>query len=124
MRIINISSDDQATIFKIIAGILHLGNISFVSNGNYSQPEHNSLLEYPSHLLGINKDTLKSKLTSRTIETKKGFDIERIDVSLNCEQAEYTRDALAKGIYSRLFDHLVAVSSFYFIQIFKLLLIF
>lgn len=66
-------------------------------------------MEYPSHLLGISKDNLRNKLTSRTIETKKGFDVERIDVTLNVEQAEYTRDALAKGIYSRLFDHLVAV---------------
>lgn len=67
------------------------------------------MLEYPSHLLGINKEHLRNKLTSRTIETKKGFDVERIDVTLNVEQAEYTRDALAKGIYSRLFDYLVSV---------------
>ncbi len=40
MRIINISQENQNTIFKIIAGILHLGNVNFVPNGNYSQPEH------------------------------------------------------------------------------------
>lgn len=40
MKIINISESDQNSIFKIIAGILHLGNLTFVPNGNYSQPEH------------------------------------------------------------------------------------
>lgn len=67
-------------------------------------------LEYPSYLLGINKDTLRQKLISRMIETKAGSQSEKIDVTLNVEQADYTRDALAKGIYSRLFDYLVNVS--------------
>lgn len=66
-------------------------------------------LEYPSYLLGINRDMLKQKLISRTIETKAGNQSEKIDVTLNVEQADYTRDALAKGIYSRLFDYLVTV---------------
>lgn len=65
-------------------------------------------LEYPSYLLGINKDTLRQKLISRTLETKAGSRSEKIEVTLNVEQADYTRDALAKGIYTRLFDYLVA----------------
>ncbi len=40
MKIVNISESDQMSIFKIIAGILHLGNITFTSNGNYAQIEH------------------------------------------------------------------------------------
>jgi myosin-1 len=99
---------DQFSIFKIIAGILHLGNISFVESGSWAITEHDKFLEYPSHLLGISKESLRTKLVSRTIETKSGNQQERIEVNLNVEQAEYTRDALAKGIYSRLFDHLVA----------------
>ena len=35
---------------------------------------------------------------------------ERVDVTCNVQQAEATRDALAKGLYSRLFDLLVEVS--------------
>lgn len=69
-------------------------------------------MEYPSYLFGISKDSLKQKLTSRTIETKAGSMTEKIDVTLNVEQAEYTRNALAKGIYSRLFDYLVLVNIF------------
>jgi myosin-1 len=44
----------------------------------------------------------------RSIETKASSQRERIELSLNVEQAEYTRDALAKGVSSRLFDYLVA----------------
>jgi len=107
MKTINLSEAEQFSIFQIIAGVLHLGNISFNSNGNYAKVEHDQFLEYPSHLLGISKEALRTKLVSRTIETKASSQQERIDVSLNVEQAEYTRDALAKGLYSRLFDYLV-----------------
>lgn len=61
-------------------------------------------------MLGINKENLRIKLISRTIETRAGSISEKIDVTLNVEQAEYTRNALAKGIYARLFDHLVNVT--------------
>lgn len=40
MQAVKISDQDQFNIFKIVAGILHLGNIKFVSHGNYAQPEN------------------------------------------------------------------------------------
>lgn len=40
MRVVNISELDQFNIFKIIAGVLHLGNVIFKSDGNYAQPEN------------------------------------------------------------------------------------
>ena len=35
----NISGDTQANVLNIVAGILHLGNISFNEDGNYAVPE-------------------------------------------------------------------------------------
>ena len=44
------------------------------------------------------------------MDSRWGGRSESIDVTLNVEQAAYTRDALAKGLYARLFDFLVEVS--------------
>lgn len=35
---IGISDYDQVSVFQIVAGVLHLGNISFVEQGNYAVP--------------------------------------------------------------------------------------
>lgn len=42
MKVINISQKDQEQIFNIIAGLLHLGNVNFIENGNYAQLQNDS----------------------------------------------------------------------------------
>ena len=39
MEVMNISGETQANVLNIVAGILHLGNISFSEDGNYAIPE-------------------------------------------------------------------------------------
>jgi myosin-1 len=70
-----------------------------------------SALAYPAFLFEVEQDYLQSKLTSRRFDSKWGAQSDTIDVTLNVEQALYARNALAKGIYARLFDYLVQVSS-------------
>ena len=53
---------------------------------------------------------MQAKLTSRKMDSKWGGKTETIEVTLNVEQAEFTKDALAKALYSRVFDFLVEVS--------------
>lgn len=69
-----------------------------------------AVLAFPAFLLGINQERLKEKLTSRQMDSKWGGKSESINVTLNVEQACYTRDALAKALHSRVFDYLVDVS--------------
>ena len=58
----------------------------------------------------MDKETLRAKLVSRQMDSKWGGQTESIEVTLNTEQAAYTRDALAKAVHARVFDFLVEVS--------------
>ncbi|XP_030886935.1 unconventional myosin-Ie, partial [Leptonychotes weddellii] len=107
MNVIGIFAEEQMLVLQIVAGVLHLGNISFKEVGNYAAVESEEFLAFPAYLLGINQDRLKEKLTSRQMDSKWGGKSESIHVTLNVEQACYTRDALAKALHARVFDFLV-----------------
>ncbi|XP_076593536.1 myosin IEb isoform X2 [Chaetodon auriga] len=107
MSVVGLSIEDQDSVLQLVAGILHLGNISFREENNYAVVESQDFLAFPSFLLGISQDGLCSKLTSRIMDSKWGGKTETISVTLNTEQACFSRDALSKALYTRLFDFLV-----------------
>ncbi|XP_062897777.1 myosin IEb [Mobula hypostoma] len=107
MTVIGLSPKERSNVLQIVAGILHLGNIAFQEQANYAVVESEDFLAFPAFLLGIDQARLKEKLISRTMDSKWGGKSETIDVTLNVEQANFTRDALSKALYARLFDYLV-----------------
>ncbi|XP_031432344.1 myosin IEb [Clupea harengus] len=109
MSVVGLTLDERDTVLQIVAGILHLGNIAFREEGNNAVVDSEDFLAFPAYLLGIDQEGLKNKLTSRIMDSKWGGKTETIAVTLNREQASFTRDALSKALYSRLFDFLVDV---------------
>lgn len=108
MAVIGLSEDQRASVLQIVAGILHVGNIAFQEQGNYAVVESEDFLAFPSYLLAIDEGGLRHGLTSRRMDGRWGGQSESIAITLNMEQASFTRDALAKALYARLFDYLVS----------------
>ncbi|KAM9797943.1 unconventional myosin-VI-like isoform 2-T2 [Neosynchiropus ocellatus] len=113
MKKIGLDDTEKLDLFRVVAGVLHLGNIDFEEAGSTSggcniRNRSDQTLEYCAELLGLDEDGLRSSLTSRVMQTTAGgAKATAIKVPLKVEQANNARDALAKAIYSRLFDHVV-----------------
>ncbi|KAJ8342904.1 hypothetical protein SKAU_G00328320 [Synaphobranchus kaupii] len=110
MTHLGISKGKQGHIFQILAGLLHLGNVSFCPPTNESQPcdlqeKSKESLQNTADLLQIPEELLLSGLRLRALKAGKQ------SVLLKpCSLAECSvrRDCLAKVIYAHVFDWLVA----------------
>nr|XP_020496390.1 unconventional myosin-VI isoform X3 [Labrus bergylta] len=113
MKKIGLDDTEKLDLFRVVAGVLHLGNIDFEETGSSSggcvlKNQSGQTLEYCADLLGLDKDDLRVSLTTRVmLTTAGGAKGTVIKVPLKVEQANNARDALAKAVYSRLFDHVV-----------------
>ncbi|CAF3307815.1 unnamed protein product [Rotaria sp. Silwood2] len=107
MDVMGFSSEAKQSIFSLLAGILHLGNVQFGDKNNYATVLSERDLQAPCAYFGIQIDYLKAKLISKRLEFKEHQKNEQIDQTFTVDKAIFTRDALAKSIYSRIFDHLI-----------------
>ncbi|SCW00690.1 LAFE_0C09802g1_1 [Lachancea fermentati] len=109
MEVIGITQQEQDEIFRMLASILWIGNISFVENeeGN-AQVRDTSVTDFVAYLLQIDAQLLVKSLVERVMETSHGMRRGSVyHVPLNAVQATAVRDALAKAVYSNLFDWIV-----------------
>ena len=101
-------------LLQVVAGVLHLGNISFeeldesvsttggccVAKDARSQRS----LEIASKLMGFTKDGLARGLEHKVIQSAR----ERISKELTPAEGADARNSLARAVYGRMFDWLVA----------------
>ncbi|XP_015271973.1 PREDICTED: unconventional myosin-VI, partial [Gekko japonicus] len=113
MKKIGLDDEEKLDLFRVVAGVLHLGNIDFEEAGSTSggctlKNRSTQSLECCAELLGLDQDDLRVSLTTRVmLTTAGGTKGTVIKVPLKVEQANNARDALAKTVYSHLFDHVV-----------------
>ncbi|XP_011845130.1 PREDICTED: unconventional myosin-VIIa isoform X3 [Mandrillus leucophaeus] len=107
MKVLMFTDTENWEILKLLAAILHLGNLQYEAR-TFENLDACEVLFSPSlataaSLLEVNPPDLMSCLTSRTLITRG----ETVSTPLSREQALDVRDAFVKGIYGRLFVWIV-----------------
>uniref|UniRef100_A0A663LVX7 Myosin VC n=1 Tax=Athene cunicularia TaxID=194338 RepID=A0A663LVX7_ATHCN len=103
--LLGLKEDFQMDVFKMLAAILHLGNVEITAVGD----ERSSISLKDKHLhifcelLDLNCDKMAQWMCHRKIITTS----ETVIKPMTRAQAVNARDALAKKIYSHLFDFIV-----------------
>ncbi|KAF1830333.1 hypothetical protein BDW02DRAFT_633736 [Decorospora gaudefroyi] len=109
MKVIGLQQAEQDNIFRMLAAILWLGNVSFREDdsGNAAIVDQ-SVVDFVAYLLEVDSSHVNKAITIRVMETSRGGRRGSVyDVPLNCAQAASVRDALSKAIYFNLFDWIV-----------------
>ncbi|KAM9219927.1 unconventional myosin-VIIa isoform 2-T2 [Dugong dugon] len=107
MKVLMFTDTENWEISKLLAAILHLGNLQYEActfeNLDACEVLFSPSLATAASLLEVNPPDLMNCLTSRTLITRG----ETVSTPLSREQALDVRDAFVKGIYGRLFVWIV-----------------
>ncbi|KAL6245268.1 Myosin type-2 heavy chain 1 [Rhinocladiella similis] len=101
---INVSEATQREIFRILAALLHIGNIKITATrSDSSLSSSEPALVQACSILGIDAGDFAKWIVKKQLITRG----EKITSNLTQQQATVVRDSVAKFIYSSLFDWLV-----------------
>lgn len=109
MKVIGMTKAEQDEVFRMLAAILWIGNISFREDdqGNAAVVDQ-SVIDFVAYLLEVDSAHVNRAMTIRIIETSRGMRRGSVyDSPMNIAQATAVRDALSKAIYTNMFDWIV-----------------
>jgi myosin heavy subunit len=104
MKAIDMADSEIQNVMRIVAAVLHMGNVNFTkSDKSAVDSASSSVLQKAGELLGINGSAL-----GRALVTRVRVVADQVITSDNDqEQSVALRDAVAKSVYSKLFDWIV-----------------
>uniref|UniRef100_A0A9L0SGZ7 Unconventional myosin-X n=1 Tax=Equus caballus TaxID=9796 RepID=A0A9L0SGZ7_HORSE len=102
MEVMQFSKEEVREVLRLLAGILHLGNIEFITAGG-AQVSFKLALGRSAELLGLDPTQLTDALTQRSMFLRG----EEILTPLNVQQAADSRDSLAMALYARCFEWVI-----------------
>ncbi|XP_069476602.1 unconventional myosin-X [Ambystoma mexicanum] len=98
MEVMKFSREDVREVLRLLAGVLHLGNIEFATAGG-AQVSSKTALGRTADLLGLDSEQLTEVLTHKSMILRG----EEISTPLSIEQAVDSRDSVAMALYSQCF---------------------
>lgn len=100
-----LDQQEKSNVFRIVAAVLHIGNLEVEDAGDGSQITGGSAATLTTlcKLLGLKEEDFKAAMCFKTMsvagtETKKGLD---------ARSAKFNREGLGKSLYSKLFDWII-----------------
>lgn len=108
-QVLGFTNEQQDVIFRILASVLHLGNIYFHRKFLKTCQEGVEVgsdveIRWSCHLLQLNMEAILQSLTYRITETREG---DKLFTPYNIDQALDSRDSIAKTLYDGLFTWLL-----------------
>lgn len=67
MTVIGISPEEQVDIFRLVAAVLHLGNLTFKAVRDGAEIENKDVATIVAKLLGTEREMLEKSLCNRTV---------------------------------------------------------
>lgn len=102
MEVMEFRQEEVREVLRLLAGILHLGNIEFMTAGG-AQVSFKTALVRSADLLGLDQAQLTDALTQRSMFLRG----EEILTPLSVQQAIDSRDSLAMALYACCFEWVI-----------------